>query len=263
MTSTSPAYGLLFAHAFRSTSASYWPSLRGSGVSTLPLGSVGSLVLLQLHSSGLPQEARRDSILLFERGRSGAPSPLRVSVGSAPSPAHSRPSQCSGGFAQPSLSGPRIRVEVVSSGCGGTPSPVASHHSPLRDFPAGVLLTDVRPAGCGHGCHAAVVGWPPGLRLPTLRPPSSGVGESLGFQGVGADTGGSLLASAPLVPGPSGAAAGDPPLPATKEGFSQTATFPPLPPEPVHASADCLSYLRRSARQAGFSDAVVSQLTHC
>ena len=128
--------------------------------------------------------------------------------------------------------------------------------------PAGVLA-DVRPAGCGHRCHAAVVGWPPGLRLPTLRPPSSGVGGGLGLPGVGADAGGSVLASAPLVPGPSGAAAGDSLLPATKEGSSQTATFPPLPPEPVCASADCLSYIRRSARQAGFSEAVARQLTHC
>ena len=38
---------------------------------------------------------------------------------------------------------------------------------------------------------------------------------------------------------------------------------PHFHPEPVHASADCLSYIRRSACQAGFSDAVASQLTHC
>ena len=102
-----------------------------------------------------------------------------------------------------------------------------------------------------------------GLRLPSLQPSSSGVVEGSGFQGPGADVGGSFLASAPLVLGPSGAASGDPPLPATKEGSSQTATLSSLPPEPVCASADCLSYIRQSARQAGFSDAVASQLTHC
>ena len=242
-------------------------SLRSSGFSALPPGSGRGAVLRQLHSHGLPQEARQDSLLLFERGRSGTPSPLRVSVGSTPSPVHSRPSQCSDGFAQPSLSSPRFGVDIVSSGCGGAPSPVASHHRPLRDLPepspAGVLLTDVRPACCGHRCHAAVVRWPPGLCLPTFRPPSSGVGEGSGLPGVGADAGGSVLASAPLIPGPSGAAAGDSLLPAMKEGSSQTAAFPPLPPEPVRTSTDCLSYLRRSARQAGFSEAVASQLTHC
>ena len=141
---------------------------------------------------------------------------------------------------------------------------MASHYKSLRDLPepspAGVILSDVRPEGCGHRCHAAVVGRPPGLRLPTFQPPSSCVGEGSGLPGIGADAGGSVLASAPLVPGPSQAVAGDSFLPAMKEGSSQTASFPP---ERVRASADCLSYLRRSVRQAGFSEAVASQLTHC
>ena len=47
-----------------------------------------------------------------------------------------------------------------------------------------------------------------------------------------------------------------------EEGSSQTTPLSSLPPEPVRASADCLSYLRQSARQAGFSDAVAGQLTH-
>ena len=144
---------------------------------------------------------------------------------------------------------------------------MACHRRPLRDVsepsPASVFLTHVRPTVSWHGCNVAVVGWAAGLRLPSLQPSSSGLGEGSGFQGPGADVGGSFLASAPLVPGPSGAASGDPPLPSTKEGSSQTATFPSLPPEPVRASADCISYIRRSPRQAGFSDVVASQLTHC
>ena len=90
------------------------------------------------------------------------------------------------------------------------------------------------------------MGWAAGLSLPSLRPSSSDVGEGSGFQGPGADVGCSFLASIPLVPGPSGADSGDLPLPATKEGSSQTATLPSLPPEPVRASADCFSYIRRS-----------------
>ena len=232
-------------------------SLRGSVFSALPPGSGRGAVLRQLHCPGLPPEARRDSLLLFEYSRSGTPSPLRVSVGSTPPPVHSQPSQCSGGLAQPSLSSPQFGVDVVSSGCGGAPSLIASHHRSLRDLPepspASVLLTNVRPAGCRQRCHAAVVGRPPGLRLPTLWPLSSGVDKGSGIPGVGADAGGSVLVSAPLVHGPSQAAAGDSLLLAMKEGSSQTATFPSLPPEPVRASAACLSYLRRSARQTGFS----------
>ena len=81
--------------------------------------------------------------------------------------------------------------------------------------------------------------------------------------GPGADVGGPVLASAPVVPGRSRIAPGDPPLPATKEGSAQTAPLPSLPPEPVRASVNCISYLRQSARQAGFSDAVAGQLAHC
>ena len=74
---------------------------------------------------------------------------------------------------------------------------------------------------------------------------------------------GSVLASTPLVSGPSGVSGGDSLLPATKEGSSQTTTFPSLPPEPPRASADCVSYIQRSARHSGFSAAVARQLTTC
>ena len=96
-----------------------------------------------------------------------------------------------------------------------------------------------------------------------VRTPSSGVGEGSGVQESGADVGGSVLASTPVVPGPSGASAGGSSFPAKKEGSSQTAPFPSIPPLTVHATVDCLSYIRRSARQAGFSNAVAGQLARC
>ena len=222
--------------------------LRDSGFSASPPGSVCGRVFRQLHGFGLPPESGGHSLVVTECGGSGAPLPLQVSVSSASSPVHSRTSKCSGGFAQPPLSSPRLRMDVVSSGCVGAPASVASQHRPLRDVsepsPAGVFLTHVRPTVSRHGCDVAVVGRAAGLRLPSFRPSSSGVGEGSGFQGPGANVGGSFLASAPLVPGPSGAASRDPPLPATKEGSSQTATLPSLAPEPVRSSADCLSYIR-------------------
>ena len=73
-------------------------------------------------------------------------------------------------------------------------------------------------------------------------------GEGSGVQESGADVGCSVLASTPVVPGPSGAPPGDSPVPATTEGSSQTAPLPSLPPTPVRATVDCVSYLRRSAR---------------
>ena len=158
-------------------------------------------------------------------------------------------------------------MDFMSAGIRLASASVARHHQPLLDVddpsPSGVFLTDVQPDVCRHRCDVAVLGRSAGVCLPSLQPSSSSVGEGSGFQRPEADVGGPLLASAPLVPGPSGAAPGDPPLPATKEGSSQTAPLPSLPPEPVRTSADCLLYLRRSACQAGFSDAVAGQLTHC
>ena len=100
------------------------------------------------------------------------------------------------------------------------------------------------------------MGWLSGSCLSTFWAHSTCSGEGSEFSGVGADTGGFVLASATLVPKPPGASAGDSLLPAMKEGSLQTAPFPPLPPEPVHASADSVSYLQRSGRHAGFSTAV-------
>ena len=197
--------------------------LRDSGFSASPPGSVCSRVFRQLHGFGLPPEAGGHSLIFPECGGSGTASPLRVSISSSSSPVHSRPSECSGGFTQPPLSSPQLRMAFVSSGSVGALASLASPHRPLRDIaepsPAGVCLTHVRPTVSRHGCDVAVVGRAAGLCLPSVQPSSSSIGEGSGFQGPGADIGSSFLASAPLVPGPSGAASGDPPLPATTGGY--------------------------------------------
>ena len=106
-------------------------------------------------------------------------------------------------------------------------------------------------------------GRPSGLCLPSLRLDSSGSGQGPAIPGSGAYAGGSFLDSVPLVPGPSRASGGDSLLPATKEGSTQTATLPSLPPEPPRASADCVTSVERSARHFRFSKVVASQLAHC
>ena len=144
---------------------------------------------------------------------------------------------------------------------------MACHNTPLRDdndtSPSGVLLADVRPDVCQHRCDVTVLGRSTGVCFSPVRTPSSGVVEGSGVQESGADVGGPVLASTPVVPGPSGASAGGSPFPAKKEGSSQTIPFPSIPPTTVHATVDCVSYLRRSARQVGFSNAVAGQLAHC
>ena len=129
--------------------------------------------------------------------------------------------------------------------------------------PSGVLLDDVRPDVCGLRRDVAVLGRSPGICLSPVRPSSSRVGEGSGVPEPGAKVGGSVLDSAPVVPGPSRASPGDPSCPAKKEGSTETALFPSLPPTPVRATVDCVSYIRRSACQAGFSNAVAGQLAHC
>ena len=103
----------------------------------------------------------------------------------------------------------------------------------------------------------------PGLCLSPLRSDPSGSGQDPAIAGFGAHPGGSVLDATTLVPGSPGASGGDSFLPTTKEGSSRTAAFPPLPPEPSHASADCISFMQRSTRHFRFSKGVASQLANC
>ena len=239
-------------------------SLCHSGFSASPQRSDCGGLLGQLYGSGLSPETGRHPFVISERSGSGTSSPLRGPVGSSFAAVHSRSSQCPGGFSKPSLASPRLGVDVMSSGLRGNPSPLACHNRPLRDgndtSPPGVLLADVRPNVCGHRCDVTVLGRSTGVCLSPVRTPSSGVGEGSGFQESGANVGGSVLASAPVVPRPS---AGSSSFPTKKEGSSQTTPFPSIPPPTVHATVDCVSYIRRSARQAGFSNAVAGQLARC
>ena len=77
--------------------------------------------------------------------------------------------------------------------------------------------------------------------------------EDPAVSGAGAHVGGSLLASAPVVSGSSGASGGCPNVPSMSEGSTQTAPLPLFSPEPPCASFDCVSYIERFARSFGFS----------
>ena len=146
-------------------------------------------------------------------------------------------------------------------------SPVASHSRSVCHVPqsqsTGVFFAYGGPTVSWHRCHAPELGWPPSIRLPSIRPHLSCLGEGPAVSEAGADLGGSVLATAPVIPGPSGASGGSSPLPTTKEGSAQTALLSSFSPEPPHASAGCLAYLQRSARHAGFFKAVARQLALC
>ena len=151
----------------------------------------------------------------------------------------------------------------MSSGLQGASTALASDDRPVcdsNDGPSSVLRADVRPSVSGHRRHDAVVGWPSGLCLPSVRPSASCAVEGQAIHGSGAHVSGFVLASAPLVSGASGGCSSVPP---TVEGSTQTATLSLLSPEPPRASADCVSYIERSTLAFGFSASVVRQLAHC
>ena len=155
----------------------------------------------------------------------------------------------------------------MSSGLRRFASPLACHDRPVRDCydpsPLGVLFSNVRSDVCRHRCDVTILGRSPDVCLSPVQPHSSGPGEGSGVPEPGAHVSGAVLVSTSMVPGPSGASVGHSSLPSQMERSSQTAPFPSLPPAAVHATVNCVSYLKRSARQAGFSNAVASQLTHC
>ena len=186
---------------------------------------------------------------------------------STPSPVHSGQVESPRGFPEPQEPSHRLRVDPLFRGFQSASSPVASYHRSLRYIPQppspGVFFANGGSTVGRHRCHAPELERSSGLCLPSIRPHLSSPGEGLAVSGAGAHLGGSVLASAPVVPKSSGASGSGSLLPATKEGSAQTVPLPSLSPEPPRASADCLAYIQRSARHSGFSAAVACQLTLC
>ena len=240
-------------------------SLCHQGISSFSPWSRGGGVLRQHHSPGVSQEAGGHLVFHSQHGGSVDSPLVRRLSDSSPSPVHSRQVECPrrlrvAGAKSSAQSGPS--APKFSS----TASPVACHHRSIRYFsqrPASsVLFSNSGSTVGGHRCHAPELGRSPGLCLPSLRFPLSGVGKDPAISGAGAHLSGSILASEPVAPGSSGASGGGSLLPAT-EGSAQTAPLPSLSPEPPRASADCLAYIQQSARHSGFSSAVARQLTLC
>ena len=242
-------------------------ALRSSGFSSGPLGSFGLPLCRQHNSSVLFAEARGDALLNPELHGPVDSSSLRRQSGSPGSSIHSRSPERPCRLPQSPLPGPRLGVDPLSSSISGAPSSVSGYHRPVRDLREfscpGVLHSDCGSSLSRHGCHDAVLGRSAGVCLPSFQPPASCAVEGQAVQGSGAHSSGSVLASAPLVSGPSGASGGCPSVPSTAEGSTQTASLPSLPPEPPCASSDCVSYIERSVRTVSFTSAVACQLARC
>ena len=242
-------------------------SLCHQRISSFSLWSRGGGVLRQHHSPGVSQEAGGHSVFHSQHGGSVDSLLVRRLSDSSPSPVHSGQVERPRRLPESPEPGHRLGVDPLLRSFSSASSPVACHYRSFRYIsqrPASsVLFSNGGSAVGGHRCHAPELGRSSGLCLPSFRSPLSGVGEGPAISGAEAHLSGSVLASAPVVPGSSGASGGGSLLPATKEGSAQTAPLPLLSPEPPRASADCLAYIQQSARHSGFSSAVARQLTLC
>ena len=238
-------------------------SVSSSGFPSFSLGTCGGGVLRQHHCLSIPQEAGWYSIHHSQHGGSVSPQVLRGLSHPASSSVHPRQDERPRRFSELQEPGHRFRVDSLCGGVSPASSPLASHHQPLCDLPqslvAGLLFPTVDPQSAGT--DAMLQSWD-GLQAYAF-PPFGLLSRVLAKvrQSQGLEL--TLIATTSMVPGLSGASGGDPLLPATMEGSSQTAPLPSLSPEPPRASADCLAYIQRSARHSGFSSVVARQLTLC
>ena len=114
---------------------------------------------------------------------------------------------------------------------------------------------------CGDGRVSTVVGRSSSFRLPSLVCHSPGPVEASRFSGDLSDSGGSVLASAPVVfraPRSGGCSSGGAAVP--PGSFVPTSVGSPLSGSP-QASSSCMETLRRFTRAAGFSSGVASQVS--
>ena len=237
-------------------------------VSTAPvLGSPGRLGSRCLDSYLSPRPPRGGGgYLLSSPQRDSSENPPVVRA----SPYHSRPTvhpglpHCPRGLSVSSSPDPGLRVDP-SRGCVSGPLPsvagdgrFACH---LSKSPLFCLFLSLPGSSvCGDGRVSTDVGRSSRLRIPSLVRHSPGPGEASRFLGDLYDSGGSILASAPVVsraPGSGGCSSGSAAVPPGSSVLTSVGS--PLSGSP-QASASCLETLRRFTRAAGFSSGVASQV---
>ena len=123
-----------------------------------------------------------------------------------------------------------------------------------------VFLALPRSLGDGNGCSSPLLGQPSSVCFSSMGPHSSGPSEAPGLLRGPDDTGGSVLVSASLVPGPSGSGSGSSGVPSTQSRSSQTASFPLSSSWAPQAVTSCLETIQRFTRAQGFSATVAAQV---
>ena len=239
---------------------------RKTGSSPVPVistGSHGGCLLRQHHSGCLSPLGGRHTVSSPQHLGSSDPAMVRVALhppGSAvPLGLQQRPS---GRLVSPSPA-PTFRVVTKHDRVSIFKQTMAGPNRLICDLRKSslfdILLTIPGSHVSGHGRVSPVLGWSPGLRVPSGGHHSSCPRETPGLHGDGAHPCGSALGPAPLVlrpapalSGPSGGSAGPSRPPALASVSSS------LPGSPS-AQVSCLATLQRFTRAAGFSSAVAEQ----
>ena len=137
-------------------------ALRCPWFSSSSSGSAGCSLRRQYHGVGLPQEARRHPIPDPQLGCSIHPPLVRGPSHSAASPVHPGQAECAGGFFEPQVASPRLRVDSLLRSFPPASSSLASDARSLRDVSeppsTSILFTHGGSTVSGHGCYAPVMG---------------------------------------------------------------------------------------------------------
>ena len=109
-------------------------ALRCAGFPSGALGSLRVPLCGQHDRSVVSSEARRDVFSDSQLSSPVDPSPLRALSSPTGSAVHSGATQCVSGFSESSLPGPRLGMDLVSSGILGASASLSCDHRPLRNL---------------------------------------------------------------------------------------------------------------------------------
>ena len=176
------------------------------------------------------------------------------------SPVHFGEVQCNSGRLVETRADSRVRVDSLPGGVRRFVQNVAGDDRFICYASKSSLLcifcTNLGPHGCGNGCHAPVMGQPPGLRLSSSSYDEAGVKQGSGIVESVSNLDCSPVATKRVVPRFVGAIAASSSGATSKEGSLETASRSQIPSKTFHASSSCLETLQRSARSRGLSSKV-------
>ena len=200
-----------------------------------------------------------------QRGVTASPPLGRVSQDHSGSPNHLGDQECGRRLSEQEQSGDWLRVNFSSGVCVGSSRDLACNNRPVChsfELPSTrVFLTSGEPHVSGDRCLPPVLERPPSVRVSALCVDPEGDQQAPCQQGHTLDSDPPLLASAGVVPGPSGSLGGSSDRPSMPEGSTQTTPLPSSSHESPNALSSCMETIKRFAYHLGVSRGVASHLS--